>query len=360
MIDRPGNINVFILYASADEELKNELENHLSLLQHHGYIDLWHEGQIEPGAERDQVVGEFIQKAHIILLLISANFLAPDCYTRYEPELRAAYERQKLGEVRIIPVILRHCMWQLDILAGLNPLPKGGHPVRSKHWESSDVAFRDVVLTLQQTAQDLMQAAKQMPRATHAEATHADQTHADHETPKRAESARPEESRQPESARERHAYGSELYAEASEPRPGASERKVTGADAAASSRDGEAERLINDLFELLNQPDPEHSASMVALLLHSSLLRNGSLDQTFRKNRFNHARERLVLYRRPVEILARKPTGRTGVGTLAHREEGDEVSYVIARNDGLGGLPGHVRIFFPKQGGYPRISGVSL
>ena len=84
MIDRPDNINIFILYATEDLALKKELEGHLSFLQRLGYIDVWHEGQVQPGMEKEQVVSEYLEKSHIILLLISANFLAPDHYMKYD------------------------------------------------------------------------------------------------------------------------------------------------------------------------------------------------------------------------------------------------------------------------------------
>ena len=319
MIDRPGNINVFILYATADEALKNELENHLSLLQHHGYIDVWHEGQIDPGAERTKVISECIEKAHIILLLISANFLAPDCYSKYEPELRMAYARQQRGEVKIIPVILRHCIWQLDMLASLNPLPQGGHPVRSKHWETPDLAFQNIVLALQQTAKDLMQAAQRVQQ----DAPPAPPTKSPLETP-------------------------------------VDEAPRSLVNEPSSDPDSAAEQLINDLFELLTQADRASTEARIVDLMHPSLLRNGALEPTFRKNKLDRACERLSLYNRPVQILARKPTGRTRLGALNNKEEGEEVSYTVTRNEDLGGLPGHVRIFFPKQGGAPSISSISL
>lgn len=320
MIDRPHNINIFILYAAGDEALKNELESHLSLLHHHGYVDVWHEGKIEPGAERAKIVSEYMRKAHVILLLISANFLAPDCYTRYEEELRLAYERQQRGEVKIIPVILRHCIWQFDILADLNPLPRSGHPVGSNHWENRDKAFHEIALSLQRITGELMQVIQAPPAAAPAPAA-------------------PVAAPPPQAA----------------PAPSTPSPPTTGTD-----RDAAAHRLLSELLDLLRNHDPQTSALRAAPLIHSSLLRNGALEASFKKNNFIRARERAELYKNPIHIVESKPTRRTTIGLRGQKEAGQEVKYTIARQDDLGGLPGHIRVFFPHDGGPPKISGITL
>jgi hypothetical protein len=317
VIDRPDNVNIYVLYASEDRSLARELEDHLAALQRLGHIDVWHEGLIEPGAEKDLVVAEYLRKAHIVLLLVSANFLSPDCYGRYEPELRLAYERQRRGEVRVVPVILRHCLWQMDLLAELSPLPRGGHPVRSRHWESEDLAFQQIAQELRTLAEDLKRAAAPLlPRPgtdTRAAPPPGPRPH-----------SRPPEARPP------------------------------------GDRDEGTDGLIGGLLEILCTLRLEDAERRFRDLAHPSLYASGTLEPAFRRNNFAPSHQRGRLYRRPPVVTARQPTGRTAIGVRGARESGEEVKLTIARTEELGGLGGHVRIFYPADGRTPSISGLSL
>ena len=317
MIDRPGNINVFILYAAEDEELKSELEGHLSMLSRHGYIDVWHEGQIVAGEEKDVVISNYLEKSHIILLLISSNFLAPECYNRYEKELRRAYERRERGEVKIIPVILRHCIWQMDILGSLNPLPMGGHPVRSSHWENPDVAYQNIAIGLQKIAHDLLQATKEIF------------------TPKEPERATKTE----------------------EDPPALIKKALLVSD---SDRNTIAEQLINNLFSLFNTLDEKTCAQMAISIVHKSLVKFQELEKNFLKYKFLKAYHNAHLYEVPIKIERIKVTGRKSMGKRENKENGEEVMYEISRKEDIGSLPGHVRVFFPSSGDLPKISNLSL
>jgi len=100
-----NTINIFISYADEDEQLMLELEKHLSSLARSGTIAIFHRHQIPAGADREKEVEEHLVSAHIILLLVSANFIASDnCFST---ELKQALERHEAGNVHIIPVILR-------------------------------------------------------------------------------------------------------------------------------------------------------------------------------------------------------------------------------------------------------------
>src|SRR5690349_5863095 len=102
-------VSVFYSYAHQDEALRQQLETHLSLLRRQGLISEWYDRKILPGAEWVGEIDEHLERASIILLLISADFLASDyCYDK---EMTRALERHKQGEARVIPIILRPCDW---------------------------------------------------------------------------------------------------------------------------------------------------------------------------------------------------------------------------------------------------------
>ena len=69
---------VFISYAHEDEFYSQELDKHLSVLRRTGYIDTWTDRKIVPGEAWSNVISEELQAARIILLLVSADFLASD------------------------------------------------------------------------------------------------------------------------------------------------------------------------------------------------------------------------------------------------------------------------------------------
>src|SRR5512138_3032818 len=103
-------IKVFYSYAPEDEDLQRVLEKHLKVMSRSKEIEDWDVRDISAGAEWRKQVDEHLETADIILLLLSADFLASDyCY---EFEMRRALERHLAGEARVIPIILRACDWQ--------------------------------------------------------------------------------------------------------------------------------------------------------------------------------------------------------------------------------------------------------
>jgi hypothetical protein len=136
----PAPIRVFVSYSHKDKALLEKLRAHISLLKRRGVIDDWHDGQIAAGQAWAQEIDENLASAAIILLLVSADFLASDyCYSR---EMENALQRHDAGEARVIPVILREVDWEDAPFARLQALPAGGRPVRS--WPDEDEAFSDI------------------------------------------------------------------------------------------------------------------------------------------------------------------------------------------------------------------------
>src|SRR5438034_6829052 len=121
-------LEVFISYAHADEALRKELEKHLSLLQQRGLIASWHDRLIPAGAEWSDEIDAHLNSAQMILLLISADFLASRyCYSI---EMKRALERSQAGEARVIPIILRPVDWEHEpSLSKLQSLPTNAKPV---------------------------------------------------------------------------------------------------------------------------------------------------------------------------------------------------------------------------------------
>jgi internalin A len=142
---------VFISYSHRDERLRNRLEVHLKLLQREGLIETWQDREIEAGEEWKQKIDENLERADIILLLVSADFLASEyCY---EQEMRRALELHREKKARVIPVIVRDVNWKIAPLARLQALPKDGKAVMT--WANRDTAWRNVSEGIQKVAEGL-------------------------------------------------------------------------------------------------------------------------------------------------------------------------------------------------------------
>lgn len=72
------SIPIFYSYSHKDEEFRNTLEAHLSVLKRQGFISEWHDRRIAPGSNWEQEINLNLQNAKIILLLVSHNFLTSD------------------------------------------------------------------------------------------------------------------------------------------------------------------------------------------------------------------------------------------------------------------------------------------
>lgn len=93
------------------------------------------------GDDLGKAINKELERADIILLLVSPDFLNSDyCY---DIEVTRAMARHQNGEARVIPVILRHCDWHSAPFGQLLAAPKDGKPVQS--WPDLDEAFLDIV-----------------------------------------------------------------------------------------------------------------------------------------------------------------------------------------------------------------------
>ena len=133
--------SVFFSYSHADEALRGQLETQLALLKRQGVITVWHDRRIGAGQEFAQEIDRHIETDDIVLLLVSADFLASDyCYDK---EMLRAMERHEAGEAIVIPVILRACDWHEAPFGKLNATPPNGKPVTQ--FPDRDEGFLEVV-----------------------------------------------------------------------------------------------------------------------------------------------------------------------------------------------------------------------
>jgi Effector-associated domain 2/TIR domain len=134
-------LKVFISYAREDLIFRQELDKHLNNLKRQEIISSWHDGDIIPGTERQPQITEQLKTADIILLLVSADFMASDfCYSTV---LKQAIARHDAHQAHVIPILLRPTDWEGAPFAKLDMLPTDAKAVTD--WPSHDKAFEDVV-----------------------------------------------------------------------------------------------------------------------------------------------------------------------------------------------------------------------
>lgn len=132
-------LNIFISYSHKDEDFKEALDTHLTMLKRSDKIAAWNDRAILPGTEWDAEIKHQLEEAHIILLLISARFLASDYI--WKTELARAMERHERGEARIIPIFIRDCDWHGAPFGKVQGLPKDAKPVGDP---DNDAAWMEV------------------------------------------------------------------------------------------------------------------------------------------------------------------------------------------------------------------------
>ena len=120
-------LRVFISYAHEDDAHRLKLGNHLSTLVDERLIQLWHDHMITGGREWQGVIADELTGADIVLLLVSASFLASDYCN--DVELTEAIRLHDAGQTRVVPVILRSCDWKHSRFARFGALPPGGMPI---------------------------------------------------------------------------------------------------------------------------------------------------------------------------------------------------------------------------------------
>lgn len=152
----PESIKIFFSYevsARRDKIFFSALEKHLSILKlQHGNAE-WYDSAIHsPGSNWREGIETYICKSDIIVLLISADFLASE-HCR-EVEMKRAFERLEAGAARVISVILRPTDWSGLPIDKAALLPPDGKPVSS--WPDRDSALVEVVKGIRKVVEEIV------------------------------------------------------------------------------------------------------------------------------------------------------------------------------------------------------------
>lgn len=146
--EAPAKKSLYIVADPKDEPFRDELAKNLKPLS----LDIKHEGTIDPGEDRAEAIKAGINGADIILLMVSADFLASD--DLYKNEWPLTLQRQQDGKCQIIPVITRPCEWQqlTELTQMTTILPRKGLEIGKaiSSWDDPDEAYSRIVKEIQE------------------------------------------------------------------------------------------------------------------------------------------------------------------------------------------------------------------
>jgi len=160
-------VRLFYSYAHEDEELRDELQGHLKILERKQLIAPWHDRRIDPGQAWDAEIDVHLRDAELVLLLVSADFIASDYIMG--KELATAMAQQRAGKTTVVWVKLRPLDLQPDDddvapFLKLQGLPPDLRPVTS--WPQRDEAWVLVAQGLRKTVDAIRAARASSPSET--------------------------------------------------------------------------------------------------------------------------------------------------------------------------------------------------
>lgn len=140
-------LEIFCAYADSDLDLVKEFLRHLVSLERSRLIKINSELTIPPGTNKQEIVNRFLQRSHLILCFISAEFLNSSYFSNrvFEDIIRARPQ----DSISIIPLILRPCSLSMTCFANAQYLPRTGKAIVS--WGNRDQAWLEVVKELHTT-----------------------------------------------------------------------------------------------------------------------------------------------------------------------------------------------------------------
>ncbi len=129
-------VDVFISYADKDLPYLQKLETHLAALKRQNILQTWHAERIRPGEDWNDALARYLERARVVLLLISADYVFSDeSYSQMEKAIR----RARQGTACVIPILIRPCYRQGLAMEGLLMLPNHLDPI--SQWPNEDAAW---------------------------------------------------------------------------------------------------------------------------------------------------------------------------------------------------------------------------
>jgi hypothetical protein len=89
----------------------------------------WSDGRIEAGQVQRPLIENRLQKAQVVLLLLSVDYLESTKKGNLKIEMTWAVQRDRRGDVRVIPILVSSCAWKHTSFGRLAVLPSSEIPI---------------------------------------------------------------------------------------------------------------------------------------------------------------------------------------------------------------------------------------
>lgn len=136
--------NIFIAHSSDDKDLYLELIRHLSVFKHKNIIQIWDKNIIVSDEDYSINIKKLVNNADILLLLVSIDFIASPFFNTQLLNTILNSSR----DIKIIPIIIRHCYWESTNISKFTISPSNTIPVVDSYWNNTDKAFTVIMKEL--------------------------------------------------------------------------------------------------------------------------------------------------------------------------------------------------------------------
>ena len=137
-------LSLFISYSHKDDTYMDQLRAALVPYERTGELEVWADPLIEPGQKWEGEIFTNLDRAQVVILLISNDFMGS--YFCMEKELARAVERHGKGECEIVPIIVRASRFDKLPLGKIQAIIPGNKPI-DEH-EKKDPAWLEVTKQL--------------------------------------------------------------------------------------------------------------------------------------------------------------------------------------------------------------------
>jgi internalin A len=144
---------LFVSYSHKDERFRDEFTGALTVYERKGELTVWDDTKIVPGQKWEPAILGKLERADIIVLLLSSDFIRSDyCIQK---EMKRAIERDAAGECAIIPIVIRACRFDKLEVGRIQAILPGGKAI--KQHRDRDAAWQEVTKQLDRVLAELRQ-----------------------------------------------------------------------------------------------------------------------------------------------------------------------------------------------------------
>lgn len=139
---------IFISYVQDDLLHRQNIEKQLKIWVRSQKITIWHREMLQPNEVVTSKIAEELANAELLIVLLSADYLADDFVYQHELSPILAQQNKILA-----PILVRPCMWQDTLPQDSVILPKPDKAV-SEYDDDEDVAWLAIVNVLREVVEN--------------------------------------------------------------------------------------------------------------------------------------------------------------------------------------------------------------